>query len=961
MKNYKKFLELQKQVKKYAEGGKVEHPHDKKNLQSLKSSFQKFLKEEESEKYAEGGDVEEQPERKSMEQRIKSDIQLIDPETGEIKKSVPKTYSKTENLEEPKANTLVSDHEENESIPEDKNSERRKRLQNTMGKLNSLGNKSNTQGMPVQASGPVISDKIIEQIGQDIEEHPENQQAIFEHYKNHGIDLTKDDDYSQEIRDRLDSHMDKRGFDSAWGKEKSKFSAGGDVNTSSSLSALLKDTYSRKIPLNIPKGAKLKIPKRLKSISDVNGYSNGEYVEDTDQDSPNRQYWRQAMSSKSPDEHNSELEKSEKEPTKIPVLKPMKNNGKMIGYYSGGGDVKNDNSTLAVFSKYFRKALGTEESEVPKKDTTKEEKYEKIRKENHERMSGERPSQESYDPDYNSQTQYKSDGGDVEDNSLAPTDYEEKLKELESQGIKVGQVQGDEMPVSASKLESQYVPEEASAQNAVDLSVAGQDDVLGQIDQALGKSSDEKPSEGRNLDGMTLSKDEALKENELEEPGKAKLPDEEDASKRARPDSDKELEEAFASSIEKPKKSEEEARKPASIPEEKTPVPSFDPMTALKEAQDQRNSSEMWNQLGAISERGAAAWAGIKPTQQKAYETNIALSQQAVEDVKDRIKHQGDDPNSIISQNFRKYLEKFSGAPVDPNTTANSGKEILPMVFKDYEAQEASKTRKELLDQRLKERSEESHERQAAEEKKYKYLADERRWLEGEKSKDRDASNKLKTEEKQDQFDRKRLDKLGKELTAETASSRSAFGRGANNIRSAEAIQALTDQFKGHLDQMDERQITEVARSLDALLAQGQPTISGTVHLIPKTAVGNVAKIVEYLRNIPTGQQQGLFVKRMLETVDREKELAKDQIKRTQGKIMGPYMETLKRRPDDARDILAPHGLEFLIDSEKKEAKSEESPKKEEKKVIKKGYNAKTNQTQLIYDDGSKEILDGRQ
>jgi hypothetical protein len=184
---------------------------------------------------------------------------------------------------------------------------------------------------------------------------------------------------------------------------------------------------------------------------------------------------------------------------------------------------------------------------------------------------------------------------------------------------------------------------------------------------------------------------------------------------------------------------------------------------------------------------------------------------------------------------------------------------------------------------------------------------------------------KLKQEEKQDQFDRKRLDNLGKLLTSETASSRSAFGRGANNIRSAEAIEALADQFKGRLDQMDERQITEVARSLDALLAQGQPTVSGTVHLIPKTAVGNTAKIVEYLRNIPTGQQQGAFISRMLETVAREKELAKEQVKRTQGKILGPYMETLKRRPDDARDILQPHGLDFMVDSA-------ENPKMESEK-----------------------------
>jgi hypothetical protein len=39
---------------------------------------------------------------------------------------------------------------------------------------------------------------------------------------------------------------------------------------------------------------------------------------------------------------------------------------------------------------------------------------------------------------------------------------------------------------------------------------------------------------------------------------------------------------------------------------------------------------------------------------------------------------------------------------------------------------------------------------------------------------------------------------------------------------------------------------------------------------------------------------------------------------------------------------------------------SEELEKKQTKKIIKRGYNKKTNQTQLIYDDGTSEIIEGQ-
>lgn len=379
-------------------------------------------------------------------------------------------------------------------------------------------------------------------------------------------------------------------------------------------------------------------------------------------------------------------------------------------------------------------------------------------------------------------------------------------------------------------------------------------------------------------------------------------------------------------------------------------------LNELKSAQEARDQNILFNQLAQIAERGAAAYGGFKPLYGDIYEGNIKRAGQLVDDAKERMEQQKNDPNSPTSQAFKKYMEKFGNLKIKGDFTAAMGKELLPLEFKKYENMVAQQAKAEEAKLARETRAFEAEENRKSRE----HISEENRKTRLQMAKDaalaREQANALKVEEKQSQFDTKRFDELGKRLTSETASSRSAFGKASNNIRAAEAIEALGEQYKDK-GQLDRRQVYELARSLDTLLSQGQGTISGAAHLIPNTYSGDVSKITEYILNIPKGARQGDFVKRTLETVNREKELAKKQIERTQGKILGPYKETLRRNPDKARDILAPHGLEFLLD----ENKSEETPKETQKTVVKKGYNPTTNQTQLIYSDGTKEIVPGRQ
>lgn len=126
--------------------------------------------------------------------------------------------------------------------------------------------------------------------------------------------------------------------------------------------------------------------------------------------------------------------------------------------------------------------------------------------------------------------------------------------------------------------------------------------------------------------------------------------------------------------------------------------------------------------------------------------------------------------------------------------------------------------------------------------------------------------------------------KMAKELSGAKASSRSAMGKAALNKAAAERIETL---IAGRdLNDLDNREIYEVARSLDSLLAQGQPTISGSEHLIPKTGRGSAASIAEFITNTRQGAQASSFLQQMIKTVGREKELADKQLDKYKNELL---------------------------------------------------------------------------
>ena len=251
---------------------------------------------------------------------------------------------------------------------------------------------------------------------------------------------------------------------------------------------------------------------------------------------------------------------------------------------------------------------------------------------------------------------------------------------------------------------------------------------------------------------------------------------------------------------------------------------------------------------------------------------------------------QKEDPNSPISKRMREIAKPMFnklGIAMPESISYSEIEKNFPQYTKMFDVQGMSELKKELQQGKV------------------------------ERQKEQDV-------EKQDQKMSKRASELSKLLEEDLASSRSVFGKQASIRRSADAVRVLINQYKDR-NKLDSRQIQEIARSLDNMLSQGSPTVSGTAKLIPKSIQGDIAKMQEYISNIPEGAKQKDFVNRMAETVENERNLADKKISETKQKLLGGFSDLRKYNGGEKyNEILERHGI---ADSYAEKQKQEEAIK----------------------------------
>lgn len=316
----------------------------------------------------------------------------------------------------------------------------------------------------------------------------------------------------------------------------------------------------------------------------------------------------------------------------------------------------------------------------------------------------------------------------------------------------------------------------------------------------------------------------------------------------------------------------------------------------LQDAIDQRNTRQLLANLGSAFNTFSGGLAKTGPVDNTFYNNLAKQAEQSVTDYEKKVEFQKQDPKSAYSQGLRDYFKKKLGIEIKGDAAASDLEKLMPFAVREYEAK--------LERERIKHDKEEDRNL--------------RRELKGEELAARKEMAGMKAEKDTGKADTRATDKanadfmkMAEKLSGAKASSRSAFGKAALNKAAAERIETL---IAGRdLNDLDTREIQEVARSMDALLAQGQPTITGTHELVPQTWRTGAAKIAEYITNQRQGAGAKSFIKQMVKTVGREKELAQKQMNQYRQELVPGYEHLEKVDPERFNKII--FGSSVLTDS----------------------------------------------
>lgn len=160
-------------------------------------------------------------------------------------------------------------------------------------------------------------------------------------------------------------------------------------------------------------------------------------------------------------------------------------------------------------------------------------------------------------------------------------------------------------------------------------------------------------------------------------------------------------------------------------------------------------------------------------------------------------------------------------------------------------------------------------------------------------------------------------------------------------INAAEAAEALAEQGKHQDGGLDSRQIEELAQSAARMLGGGASASARVEALVPHTLGGRAQSLAEYISGNPKGANQQAFVDRIVETIQREKALARDQQRQYQIEGLASFNEFKKRNPEQFRAILRSKGItDDMIDENGRYVKGAPPPPGGEKSFVNQGLAA---------------------
>jgi hypothetical protein len=143
------------------------------------------------------------------------------------------------------------------------------------------------------------------------------------------------------------------------------------------------------------------------------------------------------------------------------------------------------------------------------------------------------------------------------------------------------------------------------------------------------------------------------------------------------------------------------------------------------------------------------------------------------------------------------------------------------------------------------------------------------------------------------------------------------FGKNYARTQAATALLALATDEQGRPRNLTPQQMPELSQALAALISRASSGAQAQIeHLTPHSLVGNSAAIIQWLTNEPTGTNQVAFVRNMVETALRERDVASKALADTARSRISKHQGLIKSNPEEARATLKAYGLDpSLIDN----------------------------------------------
>lgn len=157
------------------------------------------------------------------------------------------------------------------------------------------------------------------------------------------------------------------------------------------------------------------------------------------------------------------------------------------------------------------------------------------------------------------------------------------------------------------------------------------------------------------------------------------------------------------------------------------------------------------------------------------------------------------------------------------------------------------------------------------------------------------------------------IDKLSKAMQKDLdpdAARAGNFGQISNTYIQSQKMKRLATDAQGNIANLPKAQQEELALGMARMLGGGAGTDSTIKNLVPQSAVGNIESFKSWLLNQPEGANQQAFTKYMMGTIDREANLAQEQLNDIQSRRLGAHNRLKQIAPDQYNAILGNYGLD---------------------------------------------------